>query len=154
MQRSPVVKIVTFNVNGLRARLHQLQELVERHRPDIIGLQETKVQDKDFPLAAVQELGYRVQYHGQKSHYGVALLSRCEPLEVQKGFPDDNEDDQRRLLTASFALVMVASCGSLTDIFPKVKAAATQSSSPQKSAFMRTFSTFYSSALLQQTGWW
>ncbi len=99
------MKIVSFNVNGIRARLHQLQELIARHSPDIIGLQETKVQDADFPLAAVQELGYRVEYFGQKSHYGVALLSRSQPLEVQKGFPGADEGEERRLLVAAYGLV-------------------------------------------------
>jgi exodeoxyribonuclease-3 len=113
------VKIVSFNVNGIRARLHQLQELIEQHRPDIIGLQETKVQDADFPLAAVQELGYRVQYHGQKSHYGVALLSRCEPLEVQKGFPEDTESDQRRFLAAAFALADGGKLWVINGYFPQ-----------------------------------
>ena len=61
------MKIVSFNTNGIRARPHQLQRLVDEHRPDIIGIQETKVQDADFPLAMVEELGYQVVYHGQKA---------------------------------------------------------------------------------------
>ncbi|MCD4689305.1 MAG: endonuclease/exonuclease/phosphatase family protein, partial [Desulfuromonadaceae bacterium] len=113
------MKIVSFNVNGIRARLHQLQELVEQHQPDIIGLQETKAQDADFPLSAVQELGYQVQYHGQKGHYGVALMSRCKPLDVQKGFPDDQEDAQRRLLTASFALADGGKLWVINGYFPQ-----------------------------------
>lgn len=70
------MKLISFNVNGLRSRLHQLEALIERHHPDILGLQETKVQDTDFPLAAIEQLGYRATYQGQKTHYGVALLSR------------------------------------------------------------------------------
>jgi len=129
------VKIVSFNVNGLRARLHQLQELVDQHQPDIIGLQETKVQDKDFPLAALQELGYRVRYHGQKSHYGVALLSRCEPLEVRKGLPDDNEDAQRRLLTASFALVDGGKLWVVNGYFPQGESRSHPVKFPAKERF-------------------
>jgi exodeoxyribonuclease-3 len=98
------VKIVSFNVNGLRSRLHQMQALVEQHQPDIIGLQETKVQDADFPLTAIHDLGYQVVYHGQKGHYGVALLSKLAPLEVEKGFPGEDEDAQRRMVAASFEL--------------------------------------------------
>lgn len=71
------MKIVCFNINGLRARPHQLAALIEKHQPDVIGLQETKVSDEQFPLADVQALGYHVHYHGQKGHYGVALLSRA-----------------------------------------------------------------------------
>jgi exodeoxyribonuclease-3 len=98
------MKLVSFNVNGLRSRLHQLAALVEKHRPDIIGLQETKVQDADFPVAAIEALGYRVAFHGQKTHYGVALLSRQAPVEVQTGFPDEGDGAQRRLIRASFRL--------------------------------------------------
>jgi exodeoxyribonuclease III len=98
------LKIVSFNVNGLRSRLHQLAALVEKHRPDIIGLQETKVQDADFPVAAVEALGYRVAFHGQKAHYGVALLSRQTPVEVQMGFSWDGDGAQKRLISTSFRL--------------------------------------------------
>ncbi|MDF0535112.1 exodeoxyribonuclease III [Shewanella sp. A32] len=96
------MKIVSFNINGLRARLHQLQALIDCHQPDIIGLQETKVHDEAFPLAEVEAMGYQVQYHGGKAHYGVALLSKVEPLKVHKGFPTDAEDAQRRLIAGEF----------------------------------------------------
>ena len=129
------MKIVSFNVNGIRARLHQLQELVEQHRPDIIGLQETKAQDADFPLAAVQELGYRVQYHGQKGHYGVALMSRCEPVDVQKGFPDEEEDAQRRLLTASFALADGGKLWVINGYFPQGESRSHATKFPAKERF-------------------
>jgi exodeoxyribonuclease-3 len=98
------MRIVSFNTNGIRARPHQLQAVVERLRPDIIGLQETKVQDPDFPVDMITSLGYQVAYHGQKAHYGVAVLSRTPPLEVCKGFSHDDADAQRRLITAKFAL--------------------------------------------------
>ncbi len=68
------MKFVSFNINGLRARPHQLEAIVEKHQPDVIGLQETKVHDEMFPLEEVAKLGYNVFYHGQKGHYGVALL--------------------------------------------------------------------------------
>ena len=96
------MKIVSFNINGLRARPHQLSALIDKHQPDIIGLQEIKVADEQFPETEIRELGYHVYYHGQKGHYGVALLSRVEPLEVYKGFPDDAEDAQRRFIWATF----------------------------------------------------
>lgn len=92
------MKIVSFNINGLRARPHQLAALIERHQPDVIGLQETKVADDQFPQAEIEALGYHVHYHGQKGHYGVALLSRQAPLELHRGFPSDGEESQRRFI--------------------------------------------------------
>jgi len=96
------MKIVSFNINGLRARPHQLEALIAKHRPDVIGLQETKVADEQFPLEAVQALGYHVHYHGQKGHYGVALLSLKPPLSVAKGFEADDEDAQRRFIRGRY----------------------------------------------------
>lgn len=81
------MKFVSFNINGLRARPHQLAAIVEKHQPDVIGLQETKVHDDMFPLEEVAKLGYNVFYHGQKGHYGVALLTKETPIAVRRGFP-------------------------------------------------------------------
>ncbi|MBN2427394.1 MAG: exodeoxyribonuclease III [Deltaproteobacteria bacterium] len=113
------MKIVSFNVNGIRSRLHQLQALAEKHRPEIIGLQETKVQDKDFPLAAVEELGYRVAFQGQKTHYGVAILYRQEPIEVCLGFPWDGEEAQKRFISAVFKLASGESLTVINGYFPQ-----------------------------------
>ncbi|GGI76170.1 exodeoxyribonuclease III [Shewanella gelidii] len=96
------MKIVSFNINGLRARLHQLQALIDAHAPDIIGLQETKVHDEAFPVADVEAMGYKVHFHGGKAHYGVALLSKVEPEAIQKGFLTDEEDAQRRMIIGRF----------------------------------------------------
>ncbi|TBV10078.1 exodeoxyribonuclease III [Phytopseudomonas dryadis] len=97
------MKIISFNINGLRARPHQLAALIEKYQPDVIGLQETKVSDDQFPEAEIRQLGYHAHYHGQKGHYGVALLSRQAPLQVDKGFPDDGEESQRRFIYATYA---------------------------------------------------
>ena len=97
------MKLVSFNINGLRARPHQLRAVIERHAPDVIGLQETKVADDQFPREDIEALGYHVHYHGQKGHYGVALLSRQPPLEIHKGFPGDGEDSQKRFIWGRFA---------------------------------------------------
>lgn len=94
------MKFVSFNINGLRARPHQLAAIVEQHQPDVIGLQETKVHDDMFPLEEVAKLGYNVFYHGQKGHYGVALLCKAAPVAVRRGFPGDDEDAQRRIIMA------------------------------------------------------
>ncbi|WP_276642999.1 exodeoxyribonuclease III [Siccibacter turicensis] len=94
------MKFVSFNINGLRARPHQLEALVEKHAPDVIGLQETKVHDDMFPLEDVAKLGYNVFYHGQKGHYGVALLTKATPVLVRRGFPNDSDEAQRRIIMA------------------------------------------------------
>ncbi|MDX1755010.1 MAG: exodeoxyribonuclease III [Marinobacter sp.] len=93
---------VSFNVNSIRTRLHQLQAVVETYQPDMIGLQETKVTDDHFPVEDIQAMGYQVHFHGQKTHYGVALLSRQAPDSVQKGYPWDDEDAQRRFIAGNF----------------------------------------------------
>ncbi|MDN0086596.1 exodeoxyribonuclease III [Yersinia nurmii] len=94
------MKFVSFNINGLRARPHQLAAIIEQHQPDVIGLQETKVHDDMFPLEEVSQHGYHVFYHGQKGHYGVALLTKQQPLTVRRGFPTDEDDAQRRIIMA------------------------------------------------------
>jgi exodeoxyribonuclease-3 len=99
-----LVKIVSFNINGIRARPHQLAALKASHDPDIVGIQESKVVDEDFPLEPIRGLGWQASYFGQKSHYGVALLSKAAPLEVVKGLPGDEPDAQRRAITGRWAL--------------------------------------------------
>ena len=98
------MKIISFNVNSVRSRLHQLAAVIEKHRPEIIALQETKVQDQDFPRADIVALGYRSIWFGQKTHYGVALLSRSTPSDVQYGFAGDDDGAQRRLIAANYPL--------------------------------------------------
>ncbi|MDD7804735.1 MAG: exodeoxyribonuclease III [Endozoicomonas sp. (ex Botrylloides leachii)] len=96
------MKIVSFNANGVRARIHQIKFIVDKYRPDIIGLQEIKVADDQFPVRAITELGYHALYFGQKGHYGVALLSLLTPKRVIKGFPTDDKEAQKRLIAADF----------------------------------------------------
>ncbi len=98
------MKIVSFNINGIRARFHQLQALVEQHSPDIIGLQEIKVHDSEFPHQQLAGLGYHMLHHGQKAHYGVATFSRQQPVTVEKGFPGEDENHQRRMLITTHEL--------------------------------------------------
>ena len=97
-------RIISFNVNGLRSRLHQLQAVIDQHSPDIIGLQETKVSDEEFPSDAINGMGYQVAYHGQKGHYGVALLSKVEPEAVTRGYASDDEDAQRRMIHGQYSI--------------------------------------------------
>lgn len=96
------ITAISFNVNSLRTRFHQLTQVIETHKPDFIGLQETKVNDPDFPIADIEALGYEYIYHGQKTHYGVALLSKHKFKQSLKGFPTDPEDAQRRFIGGTF----------------------------------------------------
>lgn len=98
------MKVVSFNVNSIRVRLHQLEAVIAQHSPDIIGLQEIKVPDEEFPAEEISRLGYHVEFYGQKTHYGVALLSRTRPGDVQCGFPEDHDASQRRFISARFPL--------------------------------------------------
>jgi exodeoxyribonuclease-3 len=92
------MKIATFNVNSLRKRLPAVLEWVERHKPDVLCLQETKVQDSEFPLLALTPSGYEITYRGMKSYNGVAVLSQRRPEAVFYGFDDGGEPDDARLL--------------------------------------------------------
>ena len=96
------MKIVSFNINSIRARPHQLIHLRDTLDPDIIGIQETKVHDPEFPVDEIKEIGYHPEYWGQKGHYGVAILSKKKPIEVQKGFIKDTAEDQKRFIQAKF----------------------------------------------------
>jgi len=97
-------RIISFNVNGLRSRLHQLQAVIDEHSPAIIGLQETKVSDQEFPIEAINDMGYQVVYHGQKGHYGVALLSKNPALSVTRGYASDDEEAQRRMIHGQYCI--------------------------------------------------
>jgi exodeoxyribonuclease-3 len=96
------MKAISFNVNSIRMRIHQLEAVIAKHNPDFIGLQETKVNDPDFPLEMIKNMGYMVEYFGQKTHYGVALLSKYPFKKVIKGFTGDDEISQRRFIGGVF----------------------------------------------------
>jgi exodeoxyribonuclease-3 len=126
------MKIVSFNVNSLRVRLHQLQAVIDKHAPDIIGLQETKVTDAEFPLEALQAMGYHAVYHGQKTHYGVALLSRTAPKNPICGFKQDTEDSQRRFVSADFTLADGRQLTVMNGYFPQGESRAHPTKFPNK----------------------
>ncbi|WP_417617688.1 exodeoxyribonuclease III [Oceanisphaera sp.] len=129
------MKVISFNINGLRARLHQLQALIDKHQPDIIGLQEIKVHDEVFPVEAVEAMGYQVHFHGQKAHYGVALLSKQTPLEIRKGFPGDEEDAQRRMIMGRFARPDGSEVMVLNGYFPQGENRKHETKFPAKARF-------------------
>ncbi|WP_275097312.1 exodeoxyribonuclease III [Sedimenticola hydrogenitrophicus] len=113
------MKVVSFNTNGIRVREHQLARLKERYDPDVIGIQETKVQDAEFPLGMIESLGYHAHFYGQKGHYGVALLSKQEPLVIQKGYPFDTPDAQRRIICGEYATASGRSIKVINGYFPQ-----------------------------------
>jgi exodeoxyribonuclease-3 len=91
-------KVATFNANSIRARLPIILDWLQENQPDLLCIQETKVQDKDFPQGPLAEAGWKSYFWGQKSYNGVAVLSREEPEEVQINFPDGSDEDQARLI--------------------------------------------------------
>ena len=129
------IKVVSFNTNGLRARPHQLEVLRRQYDPDIIGIQESKVQDQDFPLEMVGQLGYRAHYFGQKTHYGVALLSKQEPLTVQKGYPSDDEQAQRRMICGVYETESGERLSVINGYFPQGESRAHEVKFPAKRKF-------------------
>ena len=96
------MRIATWNVNGLRARLDFVLAWLAERQPDVVGFQELKLTDDLFPHDAFAELGYRAASHGQKSWNGVAILAREEPRVIATGLPGQ-EDFGARLITAEVA---------------------------------------------------
>ena len=90
------MRIATWNINGVKARLDRLLDWLATARPDVALLQEIKSVDEGFPREPVEALGYRVETHGQKGFNGVALLSRLPLAEVARGLPGDPSDEQAR----------------------------------------------------------
>ncbi len=92
------MRVATFNVNSLRSRLPILERWLPSACVDVLAVQETKAQDVDFPLAAVESLGYHAVYRGEKSYNGVAFLSRVVPDEVICGFPEEPKWETRMIM--------------------------------------------------------
>jgi len=97
------MRIATWNINGIKARLEVVKLWLEQHKPDVVGLQEIKSIDENFPREAFEDLGYNVETFGQKSWNGVALLSRTPFEEVHRGLPGDESDEQARLIEGVFS---------------------------------------------------
>ena len=95
------MKLVTWNINSIRARTQRLVGWLDANRPDVVCLQETKVEDGQFPLEAIEKVGYRAVMYGQKSYNGVAILSTAELTDVARGFGDDPADDEARVIAAT-----------------------------------------------------
>ncbi len=100
------MKIASWNVNSLNVRLPHLQQWLGEFAPDVVGIQETKLEDHRFPDTALAELGYRSVFAGQKTYNGVALLAREAIGDVQVGIPGF-EDEQKRVIAATVGEVRV-----------------------------------------------
>ncbi len=104
------MKIASFNINGIKARLPRLIEWLQETQPDVACLQEVKSQDEGFPADEFEKIGYGAIWHGQKSFNGVAILARGQvPVQTQRGLPGDADDEQARYLEADVNGVRVAS---------------------------------------------
>ena len=99
--------IATWNVNSIRSRLHALLPWLGKVKPDVVCLQETKVQDPDFPMSAIEGAGYRAVFRGEKSYNGVAILSKAPIEAVRHGFDDGGPADEARLICATVGGVAV-----------------------------------------------
>lgn len=103
------MKIATWNVNSVKARLPNVVAWLAEARPDVLLLQELKCVDEAFPAAEIEELGYNVATHGQKTYNGVAILAKRPIEDVRRGLPGNDDDLQARYIEATVAGVRVAS---------------------------------------------
>ncbi|WNO54922.1 exodeoxyribonuclease III [Stakelama saccharophila] len=104
------MKVVSYNVNGIKARLPRLLEYLGEQSPDIVCLQELKSSDETFPEAAIRDAGYGAVWHGQKGFNGVAVLARDrDPVERKRGLDGDPDDTHSRYLEAEVDGLVVAS---------------------------------------------
>ena len=104
------MKIVSFNINGIKARLPRLIEYLTEQQPDVVCLQELKTSDETFPIEDIRAAGYGALWHGQKSWNGVAILAKgSDPIERQRGLEGEIEDEHSRYLEAEIDGLIVAS---------------------------------------------
>jgi exodeoxyribonuclease-3 len=95
------MKLATFNINGIKARIEALPAWLAAAQPDVVCLQEIKSVDEGFPREIFEAMGYRVETHGQKSFNGVAILSKLPLEDVTRGLPGDHADEQARWIEAT-----------------------------------------------------
>jgi len=129
------MKCVSFNTNSLRIRLHQIQAVIDKHAPMFIGIQETKVNDPDFPIEEIKKLGYHVEFHGQKTHYGVALMSKLPFDACQKGFITDTSESQKRFIQGEFTLENGEKMTVMNGYFPQGESREHPTKFPNKKQF-------------------
>jgi exodeoxyribonuclease III len=104
------MKLATYNLNGIRARLPRLIEWLTREQPDVVALQELKCADESLPIADIEAAGYGAVWHGQKGFNGVAILAKGDTPELRRvGLPGDPDDTHSRYIEAEVDGVIVAS---------------------------------------------
>jgi len=103
------MKIATWNVNSLKARLGHVLDYLREESPDVLLLQELKCTDENFPEMEIGDAGYNTAVHGQKTYNGVAILSKHPIEDVMRGLPGNEDDDQARYIEATIGTVRVAS---------------------------------------------
>jgi len=102
------LKLATWNVNSLKVRLPQVLDWLATVQPDVLCLQELKLEDRNFPIAEIEAAGYRAVFSGQKTYNGVAILARKTPAEISIGIPGF-ADEQRRVIAATIGNVRMIS---------------------------------------------
>lgn len=100
------MKLVTWNVNSLNVRLPHVEAWLKEHQPEVLCLQEIKMEDAKFPREAIESLGYQVVFDGQKTYNGVAIISRSAPVDVTRGIAG-YADEQKRVIAATIDGVRV-----------------------------------------------
>ena len=97
------MKIATWNVNSIKARLPNILEWLQEAKPDVVLLQETKTIDDAFPAMEIEDLGYNIAIHGQKTYNGVAIFSKYPIEDIERGLPGNDEDEQARYIEATIS---------------------------------------------------
>jgi exodeoxyribonuclease III len=128
------LKIATFNINNIYKRLHNLTAWLARAQPDVVCLQELKVEQRAFPASALRDLGYRGVWLGERSWNGVAILARdCDPVPTRSGLPGNPQDRQARYIEAAVNGVLI------TSIYLPTRKSSTRSEVRLQIGLVRTF---------------
>ena len=135
------LRVMSFNINGVRARPHQLEAIKASYDPDVLGLQEIKVHSDEFPSEPFEALGWHVEHFGQKGHYGVALVSKTRPVFVQKGFDTDEPDAQRRFIHCRYE-TQNGTLDVMNGYFPQGESRDHPVKFPAKEKFYRDLNTY------------
>ena len=104
------MKVATYNVNSIRQRLPIVLDWIGEHKPDVLCLQETKVQDADFPAEAIRRAGYHVAYRGMKAYNGVATITRTPPEKIVYGLHEGPDNEDFRIIQTVFEGIPIINC--------------------------------------------
>src|SRR6202790_5300621 len=104
------MKIATYNVNSVRRRLPIVLDWIAAHKPDVMCLQETKVQDHEFPVDAIREAGYHASFRGMKAYNGVATLTRTAPDKVIHGLHEGEDNEDFRIIQTVVSGIPIINC--------------------------------------------